>query len=104
MNEIIIEEIVKNTLQEIITTIEINDVMDKMNKKKRISFTDKNEEILITDRKYLIENDLCIDLWYNLNDIVEMQNNATKELQLFINTNPGISMKNAMKILWGGYS
>lgn len=92
-------------LYEMITSIEMISTieeLDNMNRHKRISFKDENEEFLIIDRNYLQENDLYKDLWYTLQEMDVFKQEAIMDLQIFMMINPGICTKDAMKIMWSG--
>ena len=97
---------IKYLLHEMITSIEIVatiEELDNIPRNKSISFTNENEEILIFDRDYLKENDLCKDLWYTLQEMNQFKQEAIIEIQIFMMLNPGICNKDAMKIMWSSF-
>lgn len=94
-----------NMIQEMITSIEMIATIEYFNENKRrksISFKNENEEFLIIDRNYIMENDLRKELWYSFQEMEEFKQNAIMDIQLFMMINPGYTSKDAMRIMWVG--
>jgi len=96
---------IKNLLFEMITTIEMIvtiQELDSIKRKKKISFKNENEEFIIIDRNYIMENDLRKDLWYTIEEMENFKQEAIMDIQLFMMINPGFNSRDAMKIMWNG--
>jgi hypothetical protein len=89
---------VKTILNEMIDTIEIYSNFRPF--RKSVSFKNENQEFLINNRNYIIDNDLQCDLWYTLNEMNEFKQHAITEIQIFMMINPGINSRDAMRIMW----
>ena len=89
---------VKTILNEMIDTIEIYSNFRQF--RKSVSFENENQEFLINNRNYIIDNDLHSELWYTLNEMAGFKEEAITEIQIFMMINPGINSRDAMKIMW----
>ena len=89
---------VKTILNEMIDSIEIYSNFRPF--RKSVSFKNENQEFLINNRNYIIDNDLQCDLWYTLNEMNEFKQDDITEIQIFMMINPGINSRDAMRIMW----
>jgi len=89
---------VKTILNEMTDTIEIYSNFRPF--RKSVSFKNENQEFIINNRDYIIDNDLHSVLWYTLNEMNEFKQDAITEIQIFMMINSGINSRDAMRIMW----
>lgn len=89
---------VKSILNEMIDSIEIYSNFRPF--RKSVSFKNENQEFIINNRNYIIENDLHSELWYTLNEMNSFKQDAITEVQIFMMINTGINSRDAMRIMW----
>mmetsp|Transcript_16620 Transcript_16620/g.14987 ORF Transcript_16620/g.14987 Transcript_16620/m.14987 type:complete len:152 (+) Transcript_16620:83-538(+) len=68
--------------------------------KRKISFSGNVKVVLIPTREEYINAKLGELIWYNSNDLTILKNNAKDEITQYVQNNPEISFKNAIKMLY----